>query len=94
MTEDQIAAMQVRLQVAHNALQGIAGPLEDWRGNLRHGQLDEADADAMQDQLNLVRAALAILRGVRSDIPDALKMSTIGETEEKALRTANPGVVR
>ena len=88
MTTSAHEAMQIRLQVAHNALQGLVGLLEGWHLNVGAGEAYDEDARQMFKQYKLVLSALAIVRGESSEIPEELKMSTIGLAEEAALRMA------
>lgn len=78
-------AVQIRLQVAHNALESVAMRMDGWAANCRYGAADEIDADQIIAELELVRAALAIARGVRTDIPPGLRGSTVNERDQLSL---------
>lgn len=80
-----VDAMQIRIQLAANLLEGLAPRLEGWKLNVMHREADDEDADQMRDQLALVRAALDILRGGRSDIPAELLGSTISDNASAIL---------
>lgn len=78
-------AAQIRIQLAANLLEDIAPSMEDWAANIRGGAADDQDASQIYNKLSLVRATLAILRGVRSDIPAELRSIEIYDGADAVL---------